>query len=71
MRRKGINMTSEKMRDNPLFMRNGYDVAGRWEIPVVRKQMVDFENIRFLMPWIVEFSFDELGNCTAIKCHSV
>ena len=48
MRRKGINMTSEKMRDNPLFMRNGYDVAGRWEIPVVRKQMVDFENIKLI-----------------------
>jgi 2,3-bisphosphoglycerate-dependent phosphoglycerate mutase len=31
----------------------------------------DFENIRFLMPWIVEFSFDELGNCTGIKRHSV
>ena len=31
----------------------------------------DFENIRFLMPWIVEFSFDELGNCTNIKYHSV
>ena len=48
MRRKEINMTSEKMRDNPLFMRNGYDVAGRWEIPVVRKQMVDFENIKLI-----------------------
>ncbi|WP_026498225.1 histidine phosphatase family protein [Butyrivibrio sp. WCD2001] len=31
----------------------------------------DFENIRFLMPWIVEFSFDELGNCTDIKRHSL
>ena len=48
MRRKEINMTSEIMRDNPLFMRNGYDVAGRWEIPVVRKQMVDFENIKLI-----------------------
>ena len=48
MRRKEINMKSEKMRDNPLFMRNGYDVAGRWEIPVVRKQMVDFENIKLI-----------------------
>lgn len=31
----------------------------------------DFERIRFLMPWIVEFSFDELGNCVDIKLHSV
>ena len=31
----------------------------------------DFERIRFLMPWIVEFSFDELGKCTGIKRHSV
>ncbi|WP_027218932.1 MULTISPECIES: histidine phosphatase family protein [Butyrivibrio] len=31
----------------------------------------DFERIRFLMPWIVEFSFDELGNCVDIKRHSV
>ena len=31
----------------------------------------DFERIRFLMPWIVEFSFDEFGNCVDIKRHSV
>ena len=31
----------------------------------------DFEKIRFLMPWIVEFSFDALGNCMDIKRHSV
>ena len=42
MRRKGLIMTSEKMRGNPLFMRNGFDVAGRWEIPVIRKQIINF-----------------------------
>ncbi len=31
----------------------------------------DFEKIRFLMPWIVEFSFDALGNCMDIKRYSV
>lgn len=31
----------------------------------------DFENIKLLMPWIVEFSFDELGTCIDIKRHSI
>lgn len=48
MRRKGLIMTSEKMRDNPLFMRNGFDVAGRWEIPVIRKQIINFGNLKLI-----------------------
>lgn len=46
------------------------DFADKNGLPV--EIVEDFrERIRFLMPWIVEFSFDELGNCVDIKRHSV
>lgn len=31
-------MTSKSMRDNPLFMRNGFETTGKWGIPLVKKQ---------------------------------
>ena len=31
----------------------------------------DFERIKKLMPWVVEFDFDENGRCTAIKPHDL
>ena len=27
----------------------------------------DFDKIRFVMPWIVEFAFDDMGKCTEIN----
>ncbi|MGM9645435.1 MAG: DUF4417 domain-containing protein [Eubacteriales bacterium] len=41
-------MTSKKMRDNPLFMRNEFAVSGKWGIPVVRKQKLDTSNIKLI-----------------------
>lgn len=34
-------MTSENMRNNPLFMRNAYEGSGKWGIPLVHKQEID------------------------------
>lgn len=39
---------SMEMRNHPLFMRNEYEGAGRWEIPLVKKQEVDLSDVRLL-----------------------
>ena len=41
-------MTSERMRDNPLFMRNEFATVGRWEIPLIHKQTLDTANIKLV-----------------------
>ena len=38
-------MTSKEMRNNPLFLRNGFESAGRWGIPVIKKQDIPLENV--------------------------
>jgi len=43
-----IPMTSFDMRDNPLFMRNGFETVGKWDIPLVKKQNINLTNIRLL-----------------------
>ena len=30
----------------------------------------DFDKIRFVMPWIVEFDFDDGGNCINIRSYT-
>ena len=41
-------MTSIEMRDNPLFMRNSFATAGKWGIPLVRKQYIENPDIRLV-----------------------
>ena len=41
-------MTSIEMRDNPLFMRNNFTSAGKWGIPLVRKQSFDTSSIQLV-----------------------
>ncbi len=41
-------MTSEKMRNNPLFMRNGFETIGKWNIPLVKKQKLDLTGIQLV-----------------------
>lgn len=38
-------MTSKQMRDNPLFMRNSFESAGKWGIPLVKKQEIPTDDI--------------------------
>lgn len=38
-------MTGKNMRDNPLFMRNSFAAIGKWDIPLVKKQELNIENI--------------------------
>ena len=41
-------MTSQAMRDNPLFMRNSFSSAGKWGIPLVRKQAFPTDAIQLV-----------------------
>lgn len=41
-------MTSIKMRENPLFMRNGFETVGKWNIPLIRKQEFDSREVKLI-----------------------
>lgn len=41
-------MTSKKMRENTLFMRNNFNSDGKWGIPIVKNQEIDISNIKLL-----------------------
>lgn len=41
-------MTSKEFRNNPLFLRNEFEVEGRWGIPIIKKQQLDLENIELI-----------------------
>ncbi len=41
-------MTSNNMRENPLFMRNTFSSVGKWNIPLVKKQELDTNNIKLV-----------------------
>lgn len=41
-------MTSLDMKENYLFMRNGFDVTGKWDIPIVKKQDIPLDNVRLI-----------------------
>ncbi len=41
-------MKSVDMRSNPLFMRNSFEVTGKWGIPLVRKQEFNLSNISLI-----------------------
>lgn len=41
-------MTSKNMRTNELFSRNSFITSGKWEIPVIEKQDIDFTNIELI-----------------------
>lgn len=41
-------MTTEKMKKNPLFMRNSFDGQGKWNIPLVCKQTIDTSDIALI-----------------------
>lgn len=41
-------MTSIKMRENPLFMRNGFETVGKWNIPLIRRQELDSGEVKLI-----------------------
>ena len=41
-------MTSKKMRNNVLFMRNEFETVGKWGIPLVKKQIFDTRDIQLI-----------------------
>ena len=40
--------TSKEMRTNPFFLRNQFQVIGRWGIPVIKRQNIDISNARLI-----------------------
>lgn len=41
-------MTSVKMRENPLFMRNGFETVGKWNISLIKNQKYDLKEIHLI-----------------------
>ncbi len=41
-------MQSKQMRNDPLFMRNSYETAGKWGIPIVKRQKLPFDDIELV-----------------------
>lgn len=41
-------MTSKDIRNNPLFLRNEFEVEGKWGFPVIHKQELDLRNIELI-----------------------
>ncbi len=48
-----------------------HDIGRRVKFGFVDIPTHVYEGYKYCMPWIVEFSFDELGNCVDIIRHSV
>lgn len=43
-----IVMTSVIFRNDPLFLRNEFEVEGKWGFPIVRKQALDLDGIELI-----------------------
>lgn len=43
-----ISSTSKCMRNDQLFMRNEYDGRGKWNIPLVKKQALNVNNLSLI-----------------------
>ena len=41
-------MTSKQMRNDPLFLRNEFNVSGKWELPIIKKQDIPLENLKLI-----------------------
>lgn len=41
-------MTSSSMRNNKLFTRNEFDTVGKWQIPFIKNQKIDTNNISLI-----------------------
>ena len=53
-------MTSEEFRTNPLLLRNQFERSGTFEIPVIRKEEIDLENLSLI-------GYDKLSSEMVIK----
>lgn len=38
----------KSIKNDPLFMRNEFSTAGKWDMPVIRKQQIALDNIRLI-----------------------
>lgn len=42
-------MTSKSFRTDPLFLRNEFEVEGKWGFPVTRKQELNLNDIELML----------------------
>lgn len=46
---KGCNLlTSEEFRTNPLFLRNQFNGDGIFEMPIIKRQDIDLDNVKLI-----------------------
>lgn len=43
-----MTINSQNMRNNDFFMRNKYKTTGKWNIPLIKKQNIKFENLQLI-----------------------
>lgn len=41
-------MTSKQMRENALFTRNSFETVGKWEYPIIHRQVIPLDDIRLV-----------------------
>ena len=41
-------MTSEEFRSDPLFLRNQFKHDGSLEMPIIKRQKIDIDNLKFI-----------------------
>lgn len=41
-------MKSLEYRNNPFFLRNGFETSGKWQLPLIRAQKIDLSNIELI-----------------------
>ena len=41
-------MSSFEVRNNPLFLRNEFDVDGKWDFPIIKKQELSLDNVELI-----------------------
>ena len=54
-------MKTKEYRNNPLFLRNEFETAGKWQLPFIRKQELDLSNIQLIAISDTKYNDTELN----------
>lgn len=57
-----IKMTSVEMRNHALFKRNAYDTIGRWQIPIIKRQEINLDELDLIAYSDIRYNDNE-SNC--------
>lgn len=59
-------MNSVEMREDPLFMRNSFEVSGKWGIPIVKKQEITLDNISLIACADTRYNDNEINKSKGV-----